>query len=210
MQRIGDQMQRRARILLSILLSILIVGVGTYYLRHRNSAFEATSRAGASVEVFSYYIQPDDWKREAEAVDVVVQGVIQEVLPSAWTTPDGKPATESEWMNNDTYQIRTPARLAVERVFKGSNIDDSLTFDFAGGKVGGITVAAGEDGNPYKVGARVILLLRKSEPGSPSDRVNPSGFYPVASLVIEGNTARGPQKNAPLPEVVRQLLQVQP
>lgn len=200
---------RRAWLVVSVAVSLIAALAASYYVRDRLDAPPQTLSAS---HVFSYYVQPDDWKPVARDAQVVVLGTIVELLPAVWTTRDEQPPPPSLRSEAEShYQIRTPARLSVERVFKGPQGEtrDSITFNFFGGTVGEVTVKATEGEGMYRQGGRVLLFLSKPTPRSPADLPN-SEYWPIEVLRVEGEIAHGQQKPVPLSEVLNQLEQTRP
>lgn len=155
------------------------------------------------ISVSNYPFQPDDWTATGQRADVVVIGVIEQVGPARWTTPDGQPASLVQLQSNPAVQVRTPAQVVIERTFKGDPSASVITFSFLGGYVGDVTVLTDEL-ETITEGRRVLLFLEHAPAGSPVHVVD-SGLYPAAWLTVTGDTAVGPLYDVPLATVVEQL-----
>lgn len=198
-------------LLLSALLSLSIILIGSYYVLLKRGAISSQAGSNPSniVAVDSYPVQPDNWTLEADRVDIVVEGIVKEVLPAKWTTPDGKPASARAQGHNPSYQIRTPVRIDVQRAFKGAQPGRSLVFSFNGGRVDTATVVS-ENSDLYKPGARLLLFLNRGQPGTPAHVAHPSGLWTSMAFAVDDGVLHGPIEDVPVSEVVTQLLQVQP
>lgn len=213
MQEVDSGKQRRLGILLSVFLSLIIAAVATYYVIQSNEASksglsEYATGATNIVAVDTYVGQPDDFTAEAQRADIVVEGVIETLLPARWSTPDGAPPDKLtlEVLKNLNVHIRTPVRLSVKRVFKGNNIGNTLMFSFVGGRVGDTAIVA-EGNESYAQGNSIIVFLSKGGPDNPASIVDPSGLFPRTHLVVKGEVAQGPIKDIPLKDLVRQIQQ---
>ncbi|MGH7964031.1 MAG: hypothetical protein ACRERD_19795, partial [Candidatus Binatia bacterium] len=130
----------------------------------------------------------------AQRADIVVEGVIEELLPATWTTPNGHaPTTVHEeaiklTQQNPLIQIRTPIRLRVERMFKGETerIGNELGFSVVGGRVGDVAVVNETTLPLFKPGTRIVAFLHIGEPDSPAALAYPSALWPSRFLIVEG------------------------
>ena len=97
-----------------------------------------------------------------ETSDVVVEGVISQLLPARWSTEDGEPLDDpkSDDVRGFGAHIRTPVELSVKRGFKGKPVGDTIKFSFVGGRVGDVahTFAWNE---VFEKDARVIVFWQR-------------------------------------------------
>ena len=207
---------RRHRVPIAVfgaVIALAIAAVGSYYglvaqddgsTRHWLPQY---ADGATNLMVTQAYIgQPDDFSAELKRSDIVVEGVIQQLYPSQWTTEDGAAPDEltKEVMRNLSVHIRTPVELAVKTVFKGDSVGDTLKFSFVGGRVGD-TAHVYKWNNTFEKGTRVIVFLGKGGVGSAAHKVEAQGLYPRMHLVVKGGVVQGPLKDVPLEEVLSQL-----
>lgn len=208
----------KIKALLSVTCSLIILVVGIYMVISRNDYQdnflpEYTDGASHIITSQSYPAEPDDYSHEAKRSDLVVQGVIEELLPAKWTTPNGqRPADtpEKDWQiykENPMIHIRTPIRLKVERVFKGENAEKELIFSVAGGRVNEMAMVEEAQEGLFKLGTRVIVFLHKGEANSPASYAHPAALWPSRYLVVEDGVAHGEIKEIRLEELEKQVEQ---
>ena len=200
--------------LLGAVVAVVIAAAGSYY------AFFASNDAGREHGLPSYAVgaenlvmtqvylgQPDNYSSETRRSDAVVEGVVNELLPSKWTTADNQPPEEitREVVKDLDTHVRTIAVLDVEKVYKGESIGETLNFSFRGGRVGD-TVYIHEWNEVFTEGARVILFLDLGDTGSPAKKVDSQGFAPLMHLVVnDDGTIRGPVKEVDRATLLRQI-----
>jgi hypothetical protein len=171
---------RQAAILIT--LSLLIAGLGTAY---------AFWPHPVTITQHGYASQPDDLRIVAEDSVYVVEGVVEEVLPATWTTADGAPPADLLQANRDPdIQLRTPVRLAVERVLKGQEVPRHLLFTYPGGSAGNVTVEA-FDNLPLAAGDRIVTFLSQAPPNA-GRWAEISPLYPQLTFIVAGETLVGP------------------
>ena len=137
-------------VLASAFASLAIVAAASYFgfaaLRAQDNNMaqhELPKYAEGAAHVVStgaYLGQPDDFSNMLETSDVVVEGVISQLLPARWSTEDGGPPDDpkSDDVRGFGAHIRTPVELSVKRVFKGEPVGDTIKFSFVGGRVGDV------------------------------------------------------------------------
>lgn len=196
---------RKTLATLGILASVLLVAGSTYYVfrpaRLPAETLNPASRGSSVMSVYGYPWQPERLDLVAQDASLVVEGVIDEVLPPVWTTSDGAaPGDIRRAFEQASAHIRTPFRLSVDRAFKGSGVPRTLVFSVYGGAVGESIVTTDEL-ERLKRGSKVIMFL-KEHPKFPnvSSRFSPNLFF-----VIDGDVAHGPTRDVPVPDIVRQL-----
>ena len=198
---------------LGAILALAIVAIGSYYAFFApNSGAERPSlplfAVGAEnvVVTHTFLVQPDDYSNEFGRSDVVVEGVIKDLLHTKWTTSDSvapDEITPAIVKDLDTH-IRTTAMLNVEKVFKGEDIGDTLNFSFMGGRVGDTAhVFEGHEG--FQKGARVILFLGAEGPGSPAKMVDEQGLSPRMHLIVENDSIHGPLREVDRATLMKQI-----
>ena len=194
MQTPTNQNASRSRLGLSIVISLLIVVVGTGALYAVQQSAMKPTGSKIVVSLNAYERQPDDLSSIANDSDLIVEGVVEKVYPSRWTTPSGKePSNINEAMRDPKTQLRTPVQLSVETVFKGQNIPRSLLFTFAGGSFGNYMIQAGPDLEQLGPGTRLLVFLSKAPPDAgPWADISP--LYPQLYFVVVGDTLHGPLK----------------
>ena len=155
------------------------------------------------VTISSYSMQTDDLRALAQKSDLVVEGIIKEVRPSVWTTPDGlPPADVSLILNNLNIQLRTPILVSVDHSRKGDVVGD-LLFTTIGGESSQYKVEV-EDDQPIAVGSRVVIFLSKA-PADAGPWAKISPYYPQLYFVVNGDKLVGPQKAIERSELDRQV-----
>lgn len=204
---------RMPLVMLGTILALAIVAVGSYYGffapdggvdRPRLPSFAEGAENVVVTHVF--WVQPDDYSKEFGRSDVVVEGVIKDLLHTKWTTSDSvapDEITPAIVMDLDTH-IRTTALLKVEKVFKGNDIGDTLNFSFMGGRVGN-TAHVFEGHEDFQKGARVILFLAAEEPGSPAKMVDEQGLSPRMHLIVENGSIQGPLREVDRATLMKQI-----
>jgi hypothetical protein len=165
---------------------------------------DMTKGASQVITLESYVGQPEDFTSIAKSADIVVEGVVEELLPTRWTTPNGKaPAV----LTDDPHQqIRTPVRLSVTRVFKGDPVGKMITFSFLGGRVDDIAMVTERHHEVYQPGNKIILFLYRTNPGSAPSMVDAGGLTPSMPLMIQGDVAHGPLYDVPLADLEQQIV----
>ena len=203
--------RRVLSILLSGVISLSIISAVTYWMLFRFEGGESgpsgyPAGAGRVISTHAYLGQPNDFSRQLERSDLVVEGVIDEIYPPVWTTADGVGPVSSteEDVKNTVVHIRTPVQLSAKRVFKGESVGDVLKFSFVGGQVGD-TVQTFELNDTFEEGTRVIVFLAKWNPGGPASNVEEQALYPKMHLIVKGDFAQGPIKEIPMGDLLRQL-----
>jgi hypothetical protein len=193
-----------------ILLSFLLVGGLTYYILSSGSSPQASNTdTSPSIEPFEpgtqrilgTSFQPEDLNALKSQSVVVVMGTVTEVLPSVWTTNDGVvPSDIRQTFEKASAHIRTPFRLAVERVYKANEVPSILEFSVYGGTTKDFNLIS-EDLERLKAGATVIMFMREH----PQFTNVSSRLYPNLFFVVEGNVASGPVRDIPLSELESQI-----
>ncbi len=92
---------------------------------------------------------------------VVVMGVVKQVGPARWTTPDGSRPADPHAQSNRDY-IVTPITIQVTNALKGGSLvpGTELTLQAFGGQVGRDKVEWLHDkDNLYRVGQQVLVFL---------------------------------------------------
>lgn len=193
---------------LSLVLSLLIAASGTYYaLAHRPMPAVPAQQMGGQAthltSIHAYTGQPDTWTALTQDADVVVEGIVERMLPARWTTPDGA-APKTPQRTDPTVHIRTPVRLTVTRVFKGQRVPASVIFSVPGGQVEDAALAA-EEMEIYKPGTHLLVFLYRGQAGSPPAQIDPGALFPSMPLVLEGDVAHGPIKDIPVVDLMQQI-----
>ena len=210
------KIQRMPLVLLGAIVAVAIAAVGSYYgffahndgvQKHGLPSFAVGAETVIQVGYFPG--QPDDYSNVFDRSDVVVEGVINELLPAKWTTTDAGPPEEitPEVMKDIDTHIRTTAVLDVETVYKGESIGETLNFSFIGGRVDD-TAYVVEWNEGFTESARVILFLGQGEAGAPAKMVDSQGLAPRMYLLVEEDGSI----KGPIQEVDREtfLQQIQP
>ena len=209
------RVQRVPLLVFGVVIALAIAAGGSYYgffaqddggYRQRLPSF--ADGAETVIKAQAYIGQPDDYSNEFGRSDVVVEGVISELLPAKWSTADGEGSEEitPEVVKDLGTHVRTTAVLNVETVYKGDSIGETLNFSFIGGRVGD-TAYVLEWHDVFTEGARVILFLDEGEIGSAVRMVDAQGLAPRMHLVVVDGSIQGPIK-----EIDRETLlqQIQP
>lgn len=196
-----------SRVSIAVSLAIAVSG-SAVILQQRHAIGNGTQR---TIRLSAYMTQPDDLRTLANQSSFVVEGTISQVYPARWTTPDGnRPANLQDMTTNPQIQLRTPVRVLVGKVFKGSNDlaasmaqDRSVLFSMPGGSDGQITVQ-NEDNPTPKLGATVRIFLSKAPPVA-GPWVSISPIYPQMIFTVDGDILHGPQKDVPLAAFDQQI-----
>lgn len=199
--------------LASIALSLATLLVGAAWIRSN----QAGSAPLASTNHLYWYIS--DVRGEATDADLILEGTVTEVHPAQWTTPDGEAPDqlnplalldpnvvldEQKLPNGDVklgdlyaetgipdIQLRTPVTLAIDTVYKGDNVPDSLLFTFPGGGDGTNTVTFEESGPELQPGMCIVIFLSAAPPNAgPWSKISP--WYPGAYFAVHGDTLESP------------------
>lgn len=96
----------------SILSSLLVMIVSTWYVVSRDVG-EVRSTPHVVLAVSSYEGQPDNFVSVAETADIIVEGVVEKVLPAKWTTQDGKMPKEIENLLSGASKNEGPTDSSV-------------------------------------------------------------------------------------------------
>lgn len=193
---------------LSLMLSILIAGSGTYYALAQRPVpavprQQSAPQSAQASTIHSYTGQPETWTALTQDADLVVEGVVERLLPARWTTLDGTAPTTPQH-NDPTVHIRTPVRFTVTRVFKGQRVPPSVIFSIPGGQVGAAALAS-EETEIYNPGTHLLVFLYRGQASSPPAQIDSGALFPSMPLVIEGDVAHGPIKDVPVADLVQQI-----
>ena len=168
-------------------LSLVIVGLGTWWVLAEPLQIDRTT----SPEATAYGVQPQDLSRISATSDWIVEGVVTEVYPAVWTTPDRNPPLRlAESFKDPNVQIRTPVLLEVDKVYKGKGIPGTVLFTLPGGQDGEVTVTSPFGMVPRK-GDRIVTFLSKA-PENSGPWVEISPLYPQLFFISDGDALEGP------------------
>jgi hypothetical protein len=190
----------KRRIYFGILLLLVCVAGGFWLLRDRLHR----SDDQITITIHAYENQPDDLSKIALDSDYVVEGVVKKVLPSQWTTDDGKrPADVHAAISNLDIQLRTPVQISVKTVFQGQIEEKDLVFSMLGGNDGvyEIRVAGAVELEP---GMEILVFLSKASSDAGS-WAKISSLYPQLYFIVEGETLHGPLKDIDYQDFVEQF-----
>lgn len=105
--------------------------------------------------------------------DIIVRGVVKEVLPSKWSNPGLKKG------ENIRNILQTDIRIAIDEVFSGTPYDKSILVRIDKGNT--LTTNVISDGYPdFSVGEEVLLFLSRDD----GDLANPNENYYVLTGMI--------------------------
>jgi hypothetical protein len=182
----------------SLVLSLVIVAGGSYWV------FAGKPRA-VMPKSTAYGVQPDDLTRLAKISQIVVEGVVKEVLPAEWTTADkNAPNDLSAMVTDDSIQLRTPVLLQVTEVIKGAGVPGTLLFTLPGGTDGEVAVSS-PFGRAPRTGDRILVLLSTApKDAGPWARISP--LYPQLFFRVDGETLVGPERSVSRSAVMANLL----
>ena len=139
-------------------------------------------------------------RREAEISTLVVLGTVTDILPSQWTTSDGKKPPNLDGSNYSVgaLTIVTPHRIKIEQTFKGSFRSRELHVFVHGGSVGNDQIRYGDNQTSVQLGQRFVFFL-----GRERDIAGQSGHSEAVSrYVIDGNgRAHGVLKSFSIQEI---------
>lgn len=171
----------------SLGLSLAIATLGAWWVLGQPSAPLPATAHGSS----AYGVQPQDLSRVMGDSDMIVEGVVTEVYPSEWTTPDKNPPLRlSDTLTNDNLQLRTPVLLDVETVYKGEGVPGTVLFTLPGGQTPDVLVTSPFGMTPRK-GDRIVVFLSKAPDGAgPWAKISP--LYPQLFFIVNGQSLIGP------------------
>jgi len=182
----------------SLALSVIIAGLGTAY------AFRTPEPK--LIKMHGYTSQPEDLQPVTDLSTYVVEGVVKQVLPAQWTTPDKRrPLALQKALSDPDFQLRTPVRILVQTVYKGTNVPRTLLFTLPGGLEGDLKIQ--HEGAPeLRPGMKILVFLSEAPPkAGPWARI--SRLYPQLYFVVDGDILHGPLKDVQRAEVQSKLLQ---
>lgn len=154
------------------------------------------------------------YRNLAHEIDVIVIGMVKEVLPARWNTGDGKrppvyhnlPIAEQR-----RFVIYTPVVIQVQRYLKAAQpAVELIAFGQAGGQVGQDRfVYSGDPQTPFVAGERVLVFLKAGSLNALAEyppEANPSFFNAGGKHDIAADgRARYREIELPLEEVVRRV-----
>ena len=122
------------------------------------------------------------------------------MLPSQWTTSDGKKPPDLDGRNYSVgaLTIVTPHRIKIEQTFKGSSRSREFQVFVHGGSVGNDQIRYGDNQTSVQLGQRFVFFL-----GREQDIAGQSGHFEVVSrYVVDGNgRANGVRKSFSIQEI---------
>jgi len=190
----------RRRIYFGVLLLLIVVAGGFWLLRGR---YHKDSDK-ITITIHAYENQPDDLSSIALDSDYVVEGVVEKVLPSQWTTDDGTPPTDVQAaISNLDIQLRTPVQISVKTIYQGQVEEKELVFSMLGGNDGvyEIQVAGAAELEP---GMNILVFLSKASSNAGSwTEISP--LFPQLYFIVEGETLHGPLKDIDYQDFVEQF-----
>ncbi|MFD3166336.1 hypothetical protein [Herpetosiphon sp. NSE202] len=121
----------------------------------------------------------------------VVEGEIIEIEASRWTTPDGlRPLDMQQLQTDSTIQLRTPIRLAIDKLYKGTLATPSIRFTLPGGSDDHYSVNTEWDMQLAKGQKIIVFLSVAPENAGPWAQI--SAYYPQAIFKVDDtNTLEG-------------------
>lgn len=184
----------------SVGLSLALATLGTFWVLGQSPRLPASDLHGAS----AYGVQPDHLGRVADTSDLILEGVVTEVYPSEWTTPDKNPPLRlADTLTDDRIQLRTPVLIDVDEVYKGEAVPGTLLFTLPGGRQGGVTVSSPFGMAPVK-GDRIVVFLSKApKEAGPWAEISP--LYPQLFFVVDGQSLIGPDTTITYHKLAAQL-----
>jgi len=91
--------------------------------------------------------------------DLIIKGRVKEILPTEWTTPDGRPVTHNNIFEADTFSLFHSVVVEVDETYKGELQTNEIIIHKLGGTSGNIKVITS---NPnYYENEGVILYLKE-------------------------------------------------
>ncbi|MDQ5825939.1 MAG: hypothetical protein M3441_17225 [Chloroflexota bacterium] len=150
----------------------------------------------------------DEATNEAQ---IVVSGVVKQVGPARWTTPDGSRPANPHLPGNRHY-IVTPVTIQVTSALKGGNgnigLGSELTLQAFGGEVGQDRVEwLHYKDNVYQAGEQVIVFL---VPPSTSDPLQTAGnrqlWQAIERYTVDANgRARNSHSDLPVQQLFDEI-----
>lgn len=137
-----------------------------------------------------------------QEADLIVVGVVKEILPALWSTADGN-RPENPWVEYSQETIYTPVVVEVEQYIKGAD-SFSLTLFAWGGAVGRDSVTWASDNlHTFHLGERVLLFLNKTDTSLLNGNLlwNPIEHY---TLTVEGEAINSYQQ-VPMSQLMEEI-----
>ena len=194
------KLERRWAVSLGLSLAILAAGAAWVV------TFAGPPPAELLTSSTAYGIQPEDLGRVVDTADLIVEGVITEVYPAEWTTPDKNPPVDPARLLTDrSIQLRTPVLLEVSDVHKGDSVPGTVLFTAPGGATDELIVSS-PLGIVFQPGQKIVAFLSKA-PADAGPWAEISPLYPQLVLITEGGKAVGPERVLTRAELLSQISQ---
>lgn len=191
---------------LSILTSLIILGISGIYYASQNRIGQTSQKT--TIKISGYRVQPDDLKPFVQNSFLVVEGIVKEVKPSVWTTPNNlAPANTATAMGNPDIQLRTPVLISITRTIKGDMVGD-LLFTMVGGEYNDYKIEWAEADPAIVAGDRIVVFLNKA-PKDAGPWANISPYYPEFYFLVTDDKLVGFQKTIQRSEFENQLRDLQ-
>lgn len=172
---------------ISLGLSLAIVVTGTFWVFSHPPARPAPARHLAT----AYGVQPENLRPVSDASEWIVEGVVKEVSPAAWTTRDrNAPLDLAEALTDEKIQLRTPVLLDVQQVYKGEGVPGALLFTLPGGTDGDVTVSSPFGVTPEPGQTLLVFLSSAPKEAGPWAEISP--LYPQLFFIVDGEALHGP------------------
>lgn len=170
---------------LGLALTIALVGGWWVFAQSSQSSPEAGHGSAA------YGVQPQNLSRVSNDSSIIVEGVVTEVYPAEWTTPDKNPPLSlAAALTNQNIQVRTPVLLEISQVYKGEGVPGTILFTLPGGRAGNITVSS-PFGMTLLKGDRIVAFL-STAPKNAGPWAEISPLYPQLLFLVDGKALHGP------------------
>jgi len=111
--------------------------------------------------------------------DTIIIGTVKEILPSKWSTTDGKKPVNTDRFSPSCF-IYTDIIISVDEYIKNSSSSKDVTVRVWGGTVGDDTFKVSEEPR-LKIGEKVLLYLTKDTGPSTKD-IGPEHYRVTGAL----------------------------
>ncbi|WP_110518799.1 hypothetical protein [Herpetosiphon llansteffanensis] len=179
MQRIGLAKSTHRTLRYLIILGVLIVGIAGYQFNHASA-----QQSLMPVAISNGYRASYDLSLLDRDSTYVIEGEIIEIEASRWTTPDGlRPLDMQQLQTDPTIQLRTPIRIAIDKLYKGALDTPTMLFTLPGGSDDQYIVSTEWDMQLAKGQKIIVFLSVAPEKAGPWAQISP--YYPQAIFNLD-------------------------
>lgn len=179
MQRIGFAKSTHRTLRYLMILGVLIVGIAGDQFNHASA-----QQSLMPVAISNGYRASYDLSLLDRDSTYVIEGEIIEIEASRWTTPDGlRPLDMQQLQKDPTSQLRTPIRIAIDKLYKGALDTPIMIFTLPGGSDDHYSVSTEWDMQLAKAQKIIVFLSVAPENVGPWAQISP--YYPQAIFNLD-------------------------